>query len=561
MSLAELLNTINAPMATVMVVFLSITGLWFTIKTKAVQFTMVGEMFRLLFKTDNGRLAQAPGTTPAAQAPGTLPAAQATGTTPAAQASGIIPSAQSSAHPSAHPAAQSSAHPAAQAPGTLPGPTPAAQAPGPTPAAQSSAQSSAQSTAQSSRSTRRISSFQAFMVSLASRVGTGNLAGVATAIVVGGPGAIFWMWVMALIGSVNTFIECTLAQLFKSRGKDSFIGGPAWYITKGLHKRWFACIFAVAIIAQFGLTNNMVQANTISSAFGEAFHIPPVLMAIALCVLSLAVVFGGIQRISKVCSYIVPFMALAYLGIALWIVVTNITAIPKVLGIIVGSAFGFRQAAGGAVGMAILMGFKRGIFSNEAGEGSAPNAAATADISHPVKQGLIQTLGVFTDTLVVCTCTALIILCSGLYDSGANGIELTQAALSHHIGPAGKFIVAICIFFFAFSSIIGNYYYGECNITFLCNGWKHSGKAIFAYRLVLGVLIFVGSLMTIELVWALVDFCMVIMTVCNLIAILLLGRWAIRLLDDYRSQRKAGRDPVYHSSTIPEISGETECWD
>ncbi len=554
MSLAELLNTINAPMATVMVVFLSITGLWFTIKTKAVQFTMVGEMFRLLFKTDNGRLAQAP----AAQAPGATPAAQASGTIPAAQASGTIP--------------------AAQASGTLPGATPAAQAPGTTPSAQSTAQSFAQSSAQpsahpsstlssaqssrtTSRTTRRISSFQAFMVSLASRVGTGNLAGVATAIVVGGPGAIFWMWVMALIGSVNTFIECTLAQLFKSRGKDSFIGGPAWYITKGLHKRWFACIFAVAIIAQFGLTNNMVQANTISSAFGEAFHIPPVLMAIALCVLSLAVVFGGIQRISKVCSYIVPFMALAYLGIALWIVVTNITVIPKVLGIIVGSAFGFRQAAGGAVGMAILMGFKRGIFSNEAGEGSAPNAAATADISHPVKQGLIQTLGVFTDTLVVCTCTALIILCSGLYDSGANGIELTQAALSHHIGPAGKFIVAICIFFFAFSSVIGNYYYGECNITFLCNGWKHSGKAIFAYRLVLGVLIFVGSLMTIELVWALVDFCMVIMTVCNLIAILLLGRWAIRLLDDYRSQRKAGRDPVYHSSTIPEISGETECWD
>ena len=522
MSLAELLNTINAPMATVMVVLLSITGLWFTIKTKAVQFTMVGEMFRLLFKTDNGRLAQAPAAQSSAH-----PSAQSSAQTP-----DTTPAAQSSAQPSAQPSAQSSS--------TLP---------------------TAQSTAQSSRSPRRISSFQAFMVSLASRVGTGNLAGVATAIVVGGPGAIFWMWVMALIGSVNTFIECTLAQLFKSRGKDSFIGGPAWYITKGLHKRWFACIFAVAIIAQFGLTNNMVQANTISSAFGEAFHIPPVLMAIALCVLSLAVVFGGIQRISKVCSYIVPFMALAYLGIALWIVVTNITAIPKVMGIIVGSAFGFRQAAGGAVGMAILMGFKRGIFSNEAGEGSAPNAAATADISHPVKQGLIQTLGVFTDTLVVCTCTALIILCSGLYDSGANGIELTQAALSYHIGPAGKFIVAICIFFFAFSSVIGNYYYGECNITFLCNGWKHSGKAIFAYRLVLGVLIFVGSLMTIELVWALVDFCMVIMTVCNLIAILLLGRWAIRLLDDYRNQRKAGRDPVYHSSTIPEISGETECWD
>ena len=351
-------------MATILVVLLSITGLYFTIRTKGAQFTMVGEMFRLLGKPKTSR--------------------------------------------------ETAAH-------------------------------------------KKVSSLQAFFVSLASRVGTGNLAGVATAIVIGGPGAIFWMWVMALIGSINTFIECTLAQLFKIRGKDSYIGGPAYYITKGLHKRWFAVIFAIAILCQFGLTNNMVQANTISAAFTDAFSIPPMAMAVALTVLSLVVVFGGITRIARVCSVIVPFMALGYLGIALYVLVANIGSIPAVLSLIVKSAFGFEQAAGGMVGTAILMGFKRGIFSNEAGEGSAPNAAATAEVSHPVKQGLIQTLGVFTDTLVVCTCTAIIILCSGLYDSGANGIELTQLALSHHIGPAGRSIIALAILFFAFSSIIGNY--------------------------------------------------------------------------------------------------------
>ena len=454
-------------MATVMVLVLSAAGLWFTIKTKGVQFTMIGEMFRLLFKADKGKL---------------------------------------------------------------------------------------------NTEEKRVSAFEAFMVSLASRVGTGNLAGVATAIVIGGPGAIFWMWVMALIGSVNTFVECTLAQLFKSKAKDSFIGGPAFYITKGLKKRWLAVIFAVAILAQFGLTNNMVQANTISSAFTEAFSIPPMVMALALSALALAVVFGGIQRIAKVCSYIVPFMALTYLGIAVWVLAVNITVLPEVLGLIVRSAFGFEQAAGGMVGTAILMGFKRGIFSNEAGEGSAPNAAATADVSHPVKQGLIQTLGVFTDTLVVCTCTALIIMCSGLYNCGANGIELTQVAMTYHIGPAGKYIVAVCILFFAFSSVIGNYYYGECNLTFLCNGSEYTKAAIQIYRLLLGILIFLGSLMTIEVVWALVDFFMVIMTVVNLTSIFLLGKYAIRLLDDYKAQLRQGKDPEYHSSTMPEISDVTECW-
>ena len=418
----------------------------------------------------------------------------------------------------------------------------------------------ASSAKENGKNTKRVSSFEAFTVSLASRVGTGNLAGVATAIVIGGPGAIFWMWVMALIGSVNTFVECTLAQLFKSRGEDSFVGGPAYYIKKGLHNRWFACIFAVATIGQFGLTNNMVQANTISSAFTQAFGFSPTTMATALTILTIAVVFGGIQRIAKVCSVIVPVMALGYLAIAVWVVITNVTMIPEVLSLIVKSAFGLDQAVGGTMGMAITMGFKRGIFSNEAGEGSAPNAAATANVSHPVKQGLIQTLGVFTDTLIVCSCTAFIILCSGLYNSGANGIELTQVALSAHIGEVGKTIIAVAILFFAFSSVIGNYYYGECNVNFLCNGKSYTKAVIRGYRVILSTIVFLGSLMAIDIVWALVDFFMVIMTTCNLIAITFLGKYVVRLLDDYKLQRCAGKDPEYKADTCPEIADDTECW-
>lgn len=484
--LTNLLNTINEPLGGLMVAILSLTGVYFTIRTRGVQFRMIGEMLRLLFNTGNDNANDK--------------------TNDSANNNVLV------------------------------------------------------SKVSSSDTHKRVSGFQAFTVSLASRVGTGNLAGVATAIVIGGPGAIFWMWVMALIGSVNTFIECTLAQLFKTRGPQSYIGGPAYYITKGLHKRWFALIFAIAIIGQFGLTNNMVQANTISSAFTQAFGFSPTAMAIALTVLTTVVIFGGIQRIAKVCSVIVPVMAIGYLLIALWVVITNITLIPDVFALIIKSAFGIEQAAGGAVGIAIVMGFKRGIFSNEAGEGSAPNAAATADVSHPVKQGLIQTLGVFTDTIIVCSCTAFIILCSGLYTSGANGIELTQIALSSHIGEIGKTIIAVAILFFAFSSVIGNYYYGECNVAFCFNSVRNKRLSINIYRIVLGIIIFLGSLMTIDIVWALVDFFMVIMTSCNLIAILLLGKYAIRLLNDYQSQKRQGKDPVYHSSTIPEIENETECW-
>ena len=459
--MVDWLNAINEPCGLLLVVLLAICGVWFTVRTRGVQFRMLGEMIRLVF--------------------------QSTG---------------------------------------KPG------------------------------EGRHISSFQAFNVSLATRIGTGNLAGVATAIAIGGPGAIFWMWVMAIIGSANAFVESTLAQLYKIRGKSAFIGGPAYYINKGIKKRWFAVIFAVAIIMDFGLTNNMVQSNTISLAFTQAFGVSSMWMSMVLTALTLLVIFGGIHRIARVSTVVVPLMAIVYLVVTVAVIVMRFDRIPDVIMLIIDNAFGMGQAIGGGVGTAIIMGFKRGLFSNEAGEGSAPNAAAVATVSHPVKQGLIQALGVFTDTLLVCTCTAFIILCSGLCDSGANGIELTQLSLTNEIGAIGSPLIAVPIFFFAFSSIIGNYYYGECNLYFM----TRSRKVLFVFRVLVGVLVLVGALSTLDLAWALVDFFMVVMTVCNLIAILLLGKYAVRCFEDYRRQRREGKDPVYHASSIPEIADDTECW-
>ena len=270
-----------------------------------------------------------------------------------------------------------------------------------------------------------ISSFQAFMVSLASRIGTGNLAGVATAITIGGPGAVFWMWIVALLGSSSAFIESTLAQLYKVHGKDSFVGGPAYYMKKGLKQPWMGILFAILIIFTFSFAFNSVQSNTICAAFEQAFQVDNRTMGIILTGLSLAIFFGGIQRIAKVSSIIVPVMAAGYIILAIAIIVLNIHHIPDVLKTIVTHAFGWEQAIGGGIGVAIMQGVKRGLFSNEAGMGSAPNVAATADVSHPVKQGLIQALGVFTDTLIICSCTAFIILFSGVPLSGeVNGVQL-----------------------------------------------------------------------------------------------------------------------------------------
>lgn len=407
---------------------------------------------------------------------------------------------------------------------------------------------------------KQISSFQAFAVSLASRIGTGNLAGVATAIVVGGPGAVFWMWVMALVGSATAFVESTLGQLFKLHHKDSFIGGPAYYIERGLHSRWMAVLFAVLITITFGCANNSVQSNTICGAMEVAYGISPVTSGIILAVITLFIVFGGIQRIAHISSVMVPFMAIAYILLALVVIIMNIQHIPHVFKVIIDSAFGFEQALGGTVGAAIITGVKRGLFSNEAGEGSAPNAAATADVSHPVKQGLIQSLGVFVDTLVICSCTAFIILISGVYEvSELNGIALTQAALESEVGLAGPVFISMAILLFAYSTIIGNYYYGEVNVRFI----SKKPIAVTLYRIFGGgVMVMFGALVSLDTVWTMVDLCMGLLTLCNLIAIILLGKYAFRLLDDYRSQKRQGiKSPTFHRSQIPELEKELECWE
>ena len=407
---------------------------------------------------------------------------------------------------------------------------------------------------------KHISSFQAFAVSVATRVGTGNLAGVASAIAIGGPGAVFWMWIIALIGAATAFVESTLAQLFKQRHKDSFIGGPAYYIQRGLHQRWMAVLFAVLITCQFGLSNNSIQANTICGAMQEAFGWSPVWVGAILAATALFIVFGGIQRIAHVSAVLVPLMAIGYVVLAVVIIAMNVGLIPHILKVIVYDAFGFEQIAGGGVGAAIMNGVRRGLFSNEAGEGSAPNVAAAASVSHPVKQGLVQSLGVFTDTLVVCSCTAFIILISGLYQvPELNGIALTQSALQSEVGSVGPIFVAIAIFLFAFSSIIGNYYYGEANIRFI----TPNATVMTAYRIFsAGVMIIFGALASFELVWNIVDFFMAFLTACNLTAIVLLGRYAFRLLDDYRKQKKQGiKEPVFHRSQIPELENELECWE
>ena len=407
---------------------------------------------------------------------------------------------------------------------------------------------------------KHISSFQAFAVSVATRVGTGNLAGVATAIAIGGPGAVFWMWIIALLGSATAFIESTLGQLFKQRHKDSFIGGPAYYILKGLHCKWMAYLFAILITITFGLSYNSIQSNTICGAMQEAFGWNPLVVGVVLSVMALFIVFGGIHRIANVSAVLVPLMAIGYFLLAIVIVLMNIHLIPHVMKVIVTSAFGFEQSVGGALGATIMNGVKRGLFSNEAGEGSAPNVAATATVSHPVKQGLIQALGVFTDTLLVCSCTAFVILISGLYQTPElNGIALTQAALNSEIGSVGPVFIAVAIFLFAFSSIIGNYYYGEANIRFMTS----NVTILTVYRIFsAGVLVMFGALASLEIVWNLGDLCMALLTACNLVAIIALGKYAFRLLDDYRQQKRDGiKEPTFHRSQLPEIEKDLDCWE
>jgi len=403
-----------------------------------------------------------------------------------------------------------------------------------------------------------ISSFQAFCISTASRVGTGNIAGVAMAVAAGGPGSVFWMWLIALIGGASSFVESTLAQIYKTKDKDgNFLGGPAYYIERGLGKRWLGIIFAILTTLCFGLVFNAAQSNTTTLAFTNAFGINPVVMGIILSALTALVIFGGIKRIAKVSEVIVPIFATAYILIAIVVIVLNFKTIPSIFVLIFENAFGIKEFAAGGLGFTIMQGIKRGLFSNEAGMGSAPNAAATATVSHPVKQGLTQTLGVFTDTIVICTCTAFIVLISGDYaGTTLTGIELTQTALTSQIGVVGTYFLAICTFLFAFSSIVGNYYYGQTNIEFISEN-----KAILnIFRSFVVLTVFIGSLASIDLVWNLADLFMAFMAVINLIAILFLGKYAFAALEDYSRQKKAGKDPIFKASTIPGLEN-TEAWE
>lgn len=408
----------------------------------------------------------------------------------------------------------------------------------------------------SSNKQKGVSSFQAFCISTASRVGTGNIAGIAIAIVLGGPGTVFWMWLIALLGAASSFVESTLAQVYKVKEGNAFRGGPAYYMEKGLGKRWLGVIFAALITVSFGLIFNAVQANTITAAFDNAFGVNKMVMGIIISVVTAFVIFGGIQRIAKVSEILVPIFAGMYILVALVVVGLNIGQVPAVIKLIFESAFGLKEMAVGGMMGAITYGVKRGLFSNEAGMGSAPNAAATASVSHPVKQGLIQAFGVFVDTIIICSCTAFIILLAGDYTSSSlTGIQLTQAALASQFGAFGNYFVAICIVLFAFSSIVGNYYYGESNIEFIrCNK-----TFITIYRVAVVAMVMFGSLTQVTVVWNLADVFMGFMAIINLIVITILSRYAVLCLKDYKAQKKAGiKDPVFKASSIPGLKNTTE---
>jgi len=405
-----------------------------------------------------------------------------------------------------------------------------------------------------------VSAFQAFTISAASRVGVGNIAGVGTAIAIGGPGAVFWMWTMAFIGGASSFVESTLGQLFKVRDKDGFRGGPAYYMQHGLKARWMGILFAVILIVCFPFAFSSLQANTISatvsSSFGGDILWIPWVVGILLAVLTALVVFGGIRRIASVTQAVVPAMALGYLLLGLVIVGMNIDQLPVVFGSIYSQAFGFNEVVGAALGTIIMTGVKRGMFSNEAGLGSAPNAGASAAVTHPVKQGLVQTLGVYFDTFLVCSITAFIILVSSPdLTSATRGIGLTQNAIVGNLGEWSNVLLSIIIFLLAFSSILGNYYYGESNIEFIST----NRRILTGYRFLVVAIVFLGSIASADVIWNTADGIMGIMALVNLVAIGLLSGVAFKLLKDYSAQRRDGRDPVFTRDRLPGVTG-IECW-
>ena len=409
-----------------------------------------------------------------------------------------------------------------------------------------------------------ISAFKAFTISAASRVGTGNIAGVALAISIGGPGAVFWMWMIAIVGGATAFVESTLAQLWKSRDADGhYHGGPAFYMTRGLGWKPLAVIFAVALSFTYGFVYNAIQTNSIVDAVGGSLNSDSMtlklIVAVVVASLTALVIFGGVTRIASVTQIVVPLMAVAYIVVGLIVVLMNLSEVPGMIGLIVGHALGLKQIAGAGVGAAFGIGMRRGLFSNEAGQGSAPNAAATATVSHPVKQGLVQTLGVYFDTLVVCSITAFVVLLGPAVTYGREdiqGVSLTQTALADSVGPWGAHFITFILFFLAFSSVIGNVYLAQANIEYL----SESKKVMTIFRLGVIAFVFFGAFGSLPLVWALGDTMAGTMAIINIIAIVPLGWVVFKLLKNFNDQRKKGLDPVFHRDMLPEAKN-VEVWD
>lgn len=412
-----------------------------------------------------------------------------------------------------------------------------------------------------------VSSFQALMVSTASRVGTGNIVGVANAIAIGGYGAVFWMWIIALVGGASAFIESTLAQVYKKRDENGgSYGGPAYYIEAALHSRVLGIVFAIALIATYAVGFNMLCSyNLITSFSGYSFYgnpetsIVPLVGGAILAVLVGICVLGGGKRVVKVTSIMVPFMGIVYILMAIIVCVLNIEMIPGVLKNIFVSAFDFKAIFGGFAGSAVMQGIKRGLYSNEAGVGSAPNAAAAADVSHPVKQGLVQMLSVFIDTLLICTATAIMCLSSGIVPSGElTGAPFVQEALSVNFGNFGYYFITFALLLFAFTTLLGNLFYCEGAVNYIA-GHTVSNKTMNVFRVIAAVIVFLGAQLDFGLVWDLSDVIMGVMAIINLPVIVILGKTALNCLEDYATQRKAGKDPVFRAKNIG-LDAELDFW-
>lgn len=411
-----------------------------------------------------------------------------------------------------------------------------------------------------------ISSFQALMLSVAGRVGGGNIAGVAVAITLGGPGgAVFWMWVIGLIGMSTSFFECSLAQLYKEKdAEDSCIyrgGGPAYYVTKALGQRWLGVIISILLMITFGFAFNATQSFIISTSFESSFNIPTWVTGLLVTVVFASAVFGGIKRITKFSEVIVPIMATGYLLIALVVIALNIEQIPALISMIVSEAFNPSSAIGGGIGAVILQGAKRGMFSNEAGLGSAPNVAAVAYVAHPVQQGIVQSFSVFIDTIILCSCTAFIILLSGVYVPGAEGVQgvlLTQNALIEHIGPFGGYFVTIALFLFGFSSMLYNYYLAENSLNFFSKGNTTLFNLFRAF--VIALIIWGGSFQDLGSIFSFADLSMGLLAVINLVVIAILYKPVLRLIKGYDRQLKEGKRPVLRYNDYSEFKIDKEIW-